>query len=354
MHKHLLLFVFICSASIGKSQGTNTFAVTDTAKTTLAKIVERLTSSRKTIEEAIRASEETEIRRQAVYDSVLKVNGETVAKLKYLEDKINVQAKNDSAIKLGQKQAADAVLDGMVRGGTMLTMMTQITSISLNFGVLANPWSDKNFRSIFDRFKDYTPVLGLIGAGTPLLIKGTDPKIAIGTGIGAMLIPQLVSWIAKPITKKIGPKATDAIATSFNKVQFLAQTRSAYDFLNTKLHEAKDIEAKYKSILAEAQKTQTDFKKISSPTKEQTAEYINKTRELYLSYVNLNGQFPAIFSSMKNFLDDPKNKALFQNEDATLPALSASLNSFTGSFQENLKLIEAIDGTAKYSLFGSY
>lgn len=289
---------------------------------------------------------------QVSLDSLKRTMGDSEARLVILERRFKEMEQRDSTILNTQVTAASGILSSMLSGATYLKTVIRVTSVALRFSTLANPWSDKLFRSSFDRLKDYTPLFGIVGAGVPLLIKGSDPRIAIGTGIGSMFIPQLIALIAKPIVSKMSPKAVQGIATSFNKVQFLTQTRSAYDFLTQKQAEAKLLYIKDSTFLKDIETTRNSYVALKKPTEEETKAYVFKVKELYLQYSTICNEVPQIFASMLTYMNDPRNSAIFTDQDNNSMELKSEISSFLSGFQTDLTLIERYDANAKYVLFG--
>ncbi|MBS1538469.1 MAG: hypothetical protein JST20_12060 [Bacteroidetes bacterium] len=241
--KHLLLFLFVLSISCLKlyaqtsdSSLTRKDSLKESYKNFLTEVQSIRSETKQTVTTLLSSLDtveiNTNIKMKQVDDRIKQAENKIVS----LEKDVRTLQSIDSVNNLSKKQilkkrfelATKTILPGMIRGVTFVTTLTDFIGIEQKIEIETNIWQDVDFRDGYDKIKDWTAIFGIGGAIIPMFAnENINPKTALLTSIGAMIVPQLISWIGKKSQDSVEKVSTKILS----KVEFINVSRHAYDDL---------------------------------------------------------------------------------------------------------------------------
>lgn len=274
-------------------------------------------------------------------DKVTKLEDE-VQKIKSIDSIIN-----ESKSKLIQKKynlATGLILDEIIDGVIYVRGLSEFVQIEQNINIVTNPWYDKDIRDGYDRLKDWTAAFGIVGGGIPLLNKNSDPKGAIFAGLGAMLVPQIISWIGKK-----SPATQTSASKIKSKVEFLNVSRHAYDDLYQRKLEIREIYKEDSLFLVDLRKFRNELN-YGTLTDSLMNERIFKVQNIYNKFTNIQYQIPKYLYWTKTTISKYKEHQEIYDK---IKDIETKINSFLTGFSEDFNELANIPIAIRRELFSS-
>lgn len=276
------------------------------------------------------------------------------AKVKNLEGEVKKLKAIDSIVQESKKMllkkrydiATGTILNEIKDGVIHVKGLSSFVQIEQDINFATSPWSDKDIRDGYDKLKDWTPVFGVVGAGIPLLDKNSDSKTALLTGIGAMLIPQIISWIGKK-----SPKTETTTKKIASKIEFLNISRHAYDDLYQRKLEINDIYVEDSLFLSEI-KTFQDELRSGTLTDSLMNVRIFKVQNYYNKFENIQNQIPKYLTWTKEIIGK-YNKPGIEEIYLKLRYLEEGIDAFLIEFNRDFKELSNIPDETLRELFSS-
>lgn len=172
-----------------------------------------------------------------------------------LEERNQVLQESNGKLLSERYKVGKKVLESIIKGTAFVTGLSQFTSLEQKINIQTSVWNNEKFRDNWDKLKDYSSELGLLGSGAALIAK-SSPETALIAGLAGMMIPGLLDKI-------FGKDETEAINNSFasikKDIEFINFTRSAYDGLKLRSTEIHEIYQKDSTLLADLRKFDNEY-----------------------------------------------------------------------------------------------
>jgi hypothetical protein len=274
------------------------------------------------------------------------------AKILSLENDVKTLHQIDSVVAASKKDlhkkryelATRSILPGMLRGVVFVRRLSQFVAIEQKVNLTTSPWRDKDLRDGFDKLKDCTPLFGIAGAGLPMLNEKTDPKVALLSGIGAMIVPQLIAWIGKAASKKTRITA-DKIRS---KVEFLNISRNAYDDLYQRKLEISKIYQKDSLLQIELEGLKADIEKYPATTDSLMGLRIFEVEEYINKFTVIQNQIPQYLLWTKEIISKYKT---YDEIYAQIKIIGTDIDAFLKDYNKDFNTITDIPFEVRKELF---
>jgi hypothetical protein len=253
-----------------------------------------------------------------------------------------VAAGKKSVLSKRYELATRTILPEIIDGVVYVKGLSSFVRIEQKINITTSPWQDEEIRDGYDKLKDWTPAFGIAGAGIPLL-KDADPKTALMTGLGALIIPQIIAWIGKSSSN------TQSTAEKIrNKVEFLNISRHAYDDLYQRKLEITNIYVKDSNFLKELELFKDDIKNKPANSDSVMNLRIFKVQEFLTKFTEIQFQIPTYLSWTKDVISKYKTSTEIYNQ---IKDLNSDIDKFLADFYTDFAALSDIPTEVRRELF---
>jgi hypothetical protein len=240
--------------------------------------------------------------------------------------------------------ATKTILPEIIDGVVYVKGLSGFVKIEQKINLTTSPWQDKDIRSGYDKLKDWTPIFGIAGAGIPLLAKDADPKTALITGIGAMVIPQLIAWIGKSSSSK-----TKSTAEKIkDKVEFLNISRHAYDDLYQRKLEINSIYVSDSTFQKELEAFRDEIKKNPATNDSLMNLRIFKVQDYLTKFTDIQYQIPTYLKWTKDVISKYQTSKEIYDQ---IKDINTDIDKFLADFFKDFDSLSDIPTEVRRELF---